>query len=40
VKKGKNCEALGEIHDWYNVDNETSGCYHCQVQRDGRLWKS
>jgi hypothetical protein len=38
VKKGKNCEEMGEEHDWYNIDNETSGCYHCQEERNGKLW--
>jgi len=40
LKKGENCEVLGATHDWYNIDNETSGCYHCHVQRDGQLWKT
>jgi hypothetical protein len=37
--KGGNCEEVGASHDWYNIDNEIRGCYHCQVRRDGQLWK-
>jgi len=36
--RGKDCEAVGSYHDWYNIDNETSGCYHCRIIRDGQLW--
>ena len=38
LKKGADCETLGAAHDWYNKDNETSACYHCQVERPGQLW--
>ena len=38
AEKGKNCEEAGGVHEWYNVDNSNSGCYHCQVVREGRLW--
>lgn len=38
--KGKDCEAAGGAHQWYNVDNFTSGCYHCNVVRDGQLWRN
>ena len=37
--KGYDCESVGAEHSWYNIDNETSGCYHCHVIRQGRLWK-
>ena len=37
--KGKDCEAVEESHQWYNIDNETSGCYHCRVVRRGQLWR-
>ena len=37
--KGKDCEAVGGFHQWYNIDNEDSGCYHCEVIREGKLWK-
>ena len=37
--KGKDCEAVGGWHRWYNQDNEHSGCYHCHVVRRGQLWK-
>lgn len=36
--KGRDCEASGGRHDWYNVDDETSACYHCRVTRPGKLW--
>jgi hypothetical protein len=36
--KGKDCEEAGASHEWYNIDNESSGCYHCREQRDGQLW--
>jgi hypothetical protein len=29
---------LGATDDRYNCDNETSGCYHFQVERAGQLW--
>lgn len=38
--KGLDCEAVGGIHQWYNIDNETSGCYHCVVIREGQLWNT
>lgn len=37
--KGKDCEAAGAWHRWYNKDGKTSGCYHCEVERPGQLWK-
>ena len=39
ISKGQNCEAVGSQHNWYNIDGQTSGCYHCQVQRPGQLWR-
>ena len=39
VSKGQNCEAVGSQHHWYNSDGQSSGCYHCQVQRPGQLWR-
>ena len=38
--KGKDCEAAGAQHHWYNIDNSRSGCYHCKVEREGRLWET
>jgi|GEM_PF-1497972 len=35
----ENCEAVGESHRWYNLDDERSACYHCKVIRNGQLWK-
>jgi len=37
--KGKDCEAVGANHHWYNRDNTSSACYHCEVVRPGQLWK-
>ncbi len=36
--KGKNCEIAGGVHQWYNIDGENSGCYHCRVISKGQLW--
>ena len=38
VAKGRDCEAAGSQHLWYNVDGKRSGCYHCQIEREGQLW--
>ena len=37
--KGEDCEAAGGWHRWYNEDDKSSGCYHCEVGRPGRLWE-
>jgi len=37
--KGKDCEKKGGEHEWYNINNKKSGCYHCNVIRGGQLWK-
>lgn len=34
------CENVGWQHVWFNRGNGKSGCYNCQVERDGELWKS
>jgi len=34
IDKGKDCEAAGGEHDWYNSDNVHSACYHCKVRRE------
>jgi hypothetical protein len=38
-RDGDDCERSGAHHEWYNVDNRSSGCYHCGTKREGRLWK-
>ena len=38
VPKGRDCEASGSSHAWYNCDHEHSACYHCCVVREGQLW--
>ena len=40
LNKGKDCGIVGATHEWYNVDNVCSGCYHCGQVRSGRLWES
>lgn len=39
ASKGKDCESAGGEHRWYNRDNVSGGCYHCEVVRQGRLWR-
>ena len=36
--KGADCEAVGASHHWYNRDDSSSGCYHCDIVRDGQHW--
>jgi hypothetical protein len=38
--KGEDCERVGSHHDWYKIDGMRSGCYHCDVIRDGELWRT
>jgi len=38
ARKGHDCEAVGGWHHWYNIDDKSSGCYHCEVTRPGQLW--
>ena len=33
ARKGHDCEAVGGWHHRYNVDDSSSGCYHCEVVR-------
>jgi len=40
ASKGQDCEQAGGRHWWYNHDNVTSGCMHCEVTRSGQLWKT
>jgi hypothetical protein len=40
LRKRKDCEAIGNRHEWYNIDGVTSGCYHCEIVREGQLWKT
>jgi hypothetical protein len=37
--KGRDCESVGGWHRWYNIDDKHSGCYHCRIERKGRLWE-
>ena len=39
ANKGSDCEAAGGPHEWYNLDERRSGCYHCRVVARGRLWE-
>jgi hypothetical protein len=38
ARKGRDCEAVGGWHHWYNIDDISSGCYHCEIVRPGQLW--
>jgi hypothetical protein len=40
AQKAANCETVGAAHWWYNKDDVSSGCYHCEVVRSGRLWEA
>lgn len=37
--KGADCEKVGGWHRWYNVDGQSSACYHCRAARSGQLWR-
>lgn len=37
--KGEDCEKVGAKHWWYKSDDLHSACYHCNVVREGELWK-
>ena len=37
--KGDDCEKENGKHEWYNIDDKTSGCYHCYIEKSGRLWE-
>lgn len=37
--KGDDCEAHGGMHEWYAAEVAVSACYHCKIERPGRLWK-
>ena len=38
-QKPLSCESVGWQHVWFNRGNGKSGCYNCQEERDGELWK-
>jgi hypothetical protein len=40
AEKGSDCEAAGAVHHRYNIDGNTSVCYHCRIEREGGLWES
>lgn len=35
--KGENCESVNANHKWYNIDDETSGCYYCHKIVKGKI---
>ena len=37
--KGQDCMRQGAAHHWYNIDDDSSGCYYCRVERPGQLWR-
>jgi len=39
AKKAVDCGQVDAEHHWYNQDNEYSACYHCDIVRQGQLWK-
>ncbi len=39
ARKGEDCQSVGAEHSWYNIDDESSGCYYCRVVCSGRLWR-
>ncbi|MEL7268075.1 MAG: hypothetical protein AAGL34_00715 [Bacteroidota bacterium] len=36
--KGANCEIVGAKHQWYNIDNKSSGCYYCKIEAKGQKY--
>lgn len=36
----EDCEAEGKTHRFYNQGKGYAACYHCQVVKEGELWKS
>jgi len=40
IDKGIDCERHGGTHYWYNIEDEQSGCYHCNVVKEGKHWKN
>ena len=39
ASKGRDCEAVGGDHHWYNIDGKCSACYYCRVVQRGQLWR-
>jgi hypothetical protein len=39
LPKLEDCEAVGQKHKWFNIDDVSSGCYNCRVVRAGQLWR-
>ena len=39
ANKGSDCEVVGGWDRWYNIDGKRSGCYHCRIEREGKLWE-
>jgi hypothetical protein len=39
ASKGKNCELVNASHSWYNKGNNLSGCYYCEIIKEGELWR-
>jgi len=37
--KGQDCETAGGEHEWYNIENENSDCYHYEILQEGQLGK-
>ena len=30
ASKGRDCELVNAMHEWYNIDGINSGCYYCK----------
>ena len=39
-QRPESCDSSGWQHVWYNRSNGKSGCYNCQEERSGELWKN
>ena len=39
-QKPLSCETVGWHHVWFNRGGGKSGCYNCQEERDGELYKN
>jgi hypothetical protein len=37
-RDGDDCERRGGLHEWFNLDDENSRCFHCGIVRPGKLW--
>jgi hypothetical protein len=38
-QRPESCDDLGWTHSWHNRKEGISGCYNCQEERTGELWR-